>query len=129
MDRDEGGSWLLSVLSALVLTIVGIFGLVLVLFFAIDSACVSQANEWLRVYPGTQQEALRYSFLRPYGSGLTQATYTTDAPPALVRRWYTLTTRQAEDAAIWRQLVLTAWWIEPRAGGTTTIQIQTSCGG
>ena len=128
MDHETTGSWLFSLFASLVLIIVSIAGLGLVLFFAIDSSCVYQADEWLKVYPQAQQTELTYGFLRPYGTGITRASYTTDAPPALVRRWYTLATRQAEYAPIWRQLVLTAWWVEAGPNGNSTIRTQTSCG-
>lgn len=88
MDRGSPLS-LRGCLLFLVISLIGVFLCVIVVYAGAEYACERDAKRWLVDYPGSQLVEEEYSWLRPFGIGRTVRTlYTTDARVD-VSRWYT----------------------------------------
>ncbi len=73
---------------AMVLSVIGIFVCAVAIYIAADVSCVRDANTWLVDYPGAELVSEDYTFLRPFGIGVTtRILYTTD-PQTQVGMWY-----------------------------------------
>lgn len=75
---------LLTMLAICVGTLVCSGGLMVVL----DFQCVQNTNAWLPVYPNSTVLSESYTFLRPFGMGITRVRLSSPDAPNTVRQWY-----------------------------------------
>lgn len=73
---------------AMVLSVIGIFVCAVAIYIAADVSCVRDANTWLVDYPGAELVSEEYTFLRPFGIGVTTRILYTPDPQTQVGMWY-----------------------------------------
>jgi len=126
MDRDQRP--LLQSLALSVAMMIAALGvLVVVLVVGVDSACVRDADQWLRVDPAGQRIDVSYDGLRAYGIGATDTVLQTPAPLWWAVVWYTWHLGQAPQTVGVKGMVTVYWSLAAAADGSAQILIQTRC--
>ncbi|QPC82747.1 hypothetical protein G4Y79_24195 [Phototrophicus methaneseepsis] len=75
-------------LYSVALITVGIAICSVTLVVSVDALCVASVNEWVPVYPGSEEVEEWHNMFRAKGMGISEVTYMTEDPLIEVIRWY-----------------------------------------
>lgn len=109
--------------------LVAFSAVVFLLYFWVDSTCLSSADTWLNDYPGSTLVSQEYSFVRPFGIGETVRVIYSSTTVNAVRQWYLdeddVRARRGQsrsDGPAWMR-----WFADDADDGGTIVILRSEC--
>lgn len=105
----------------------GIFACSAALTMVLDVVCTRNASDWLPRYPDSTIVVENYTFMRPFGVGITRMQLYTPDNETVVRDWY-IDTRGKNEANPVNLLATMNYSVrrDPESGGSM-IRLQSEC--
>jgi hypothetical protein len=92
----------------------------------VNGICQRNAADWIPLYPNGEVVREGYSFIQPFGMGITQVQIETDDAPTVVRQWY-IEARRENDPNPTNLLATMRYNIQAGENGGTVISLYSEC--